>query len=212
MRPPSWVRLCSVFKEPVPSSGGFPVSREFPLKSRTFWGRLEGDLQGSCSRLFSGFARWKDRARAPPGEVEDTESARGCQADISREVRKRSEVFIRTVRVRRLPARSRAVSVRSERAHDLRTERPGTAKGPLIPLRDKGFHRRTFPPLCSGPEGKGEGDGVAIPLKWDFHSNRRSGGTLSRPGRPPARDQAGKVRRRPDTAQPPARRRPIVAG
>lgn len=28
----------------------------------------------------SGFARWKDRARAPPGEVEDTERTERCQA------------------------------------------------------------------------------------------------------------------------------------
>ncbi len=35
-------------------------------------------------RLFSGFAFWKERARASPGEVEDTERAAGCQA-LSRE-------------------------------------------------------------------------------------------------------------------------------
>ena len=51
MRPPLRVRLCSVFKEPVPSSGGFPVSREFRFLSSLFLsGRLEGDLQGRVSR------------------------------------------------------------------------------------------------------------------------------------------------------------------
>jgi hypothetical protein len=139
LRPPSRVRLCSVFKEPVPSSGGFPVSREPLSMSSAFFPRRLGRRLGKACLfvlevLFAG--------KIGPGHRrgrEDTEPGRGCQG-----------VFFDGTK-KSAPGPSSRPSRRGGEGQVRATRRPAGAgpgareasdsdpKKPPIPLRDKGF-------------------------------------------------------------------------
>lgn len=206
MRPPSRVRLCSVFKEPVPSSGGFPVSRRRPSKSRAFFrGRPEA---GSCQKALSDFLGFCSLERSGPGIAgggEDTEVAAGCQA----------QTFC--ARKKRAPEVGRPRSPRGgRRVRANRRRGPWTRSGAR---REFAFVRRTepnplrvnrFPPphlsVCLLEGRLSSSIGRRNPTKVGFRLDecaRRHSSAV--PG-------AGKRRRRPSIVQPPARSAASVAG
>lgn len=206
MRPPSRVRLCSVFKEPVPSSGGFPVSRRRPLKSRAFFGaaRRRAPVR-KRSRFFSGFARWKDRARASPGEGKIRKLPRDVKRKPSAE-RKKSR---RNSGLPVLPWRGRRVRATRRQGRESAPAREVSmsprGRRNLTHFRSIGSHRRTFPSVC-------------LRRRLDLSFRRRNptkvGFRLEKRGRrhPSARAPAGNVSRRPSTVHPPARSAARVAG
>ena len=206
MRPPSRVRLCSVFKEPVPSSGGFPVSRRRPLKSRAFFrGRPEA---GSCQKALSDFLGFCSLERSGPG-IAGGGKIRKLPRDVKRKPSAERKKSRRNSGLPVLLWRGRRVRATRRQGRESAPAR-GVSMSPrgrrnLTHFRSIGSHRRTFPSVC-------------LRRRLDLSFRRRNptkvGFRLEKRGRrhPSARAPAGNVSRRPSTVHPPARSAARVAG
>ena len=206
MRPPSRVRLCSVFKEPVPSSGGFPVSRRRPLKSRAFsWGRPEA---GSCQKTLSVFLGICSLERSGPGIAgggEDTEVTPACQAQTFCGTKKIAPEIVRS-----LPhGGSRRVRATRRQGPKARSG----AKRERVPLRRTEPNPprvNRFPPphlsVCLLAGRLSLSIGRRNPTKVGFRLGERAR------HHPSARSGSGNRRRRPSTVHPPARSAANVVG
>ena len=213
MRPPSRVRLCSVFKEPVPSSGGFPVSREFPFLSRAFsfgpprgWPRRRSALD--CLRdLLAG--------KIGPGHRRGRWKIRKARRDVKR-------IFqVNRRKMRRGPPSGfpceGGVPCEGDLATRPRRSRSkgnDTRRSENDPLSLSGTRGSTaaHSVLFSARKGKGGPEGAAIPPKWDFLEKAGLRRRTERDSGEGAERQRGNVRRRPTTVHPPARSRASVDG
>ncbi len=174
MRPPLRVRLCSVFKEPVPSSGGFPVSREFRFLSSLFLsGRLEGDLQGRVSRCLRDLLAGK----IWPGHRRGRWKIRKAREDVKRifhvnRRKMRPDQPPAFAARRRVPARC-DLATRPGMVRTLDDHSPGSKNSPLSLTGTRGSTAAHFRPvLCSG--GYGRAGGGRNPTKVGFPGEGRA--------------------------------------
>lgn len=186
LRRPSRVRLCSVFKEPVPSSGGFPVSRSEARKSSLFFGALGGrPRKGRISICSRGLLAGK----IGPGHRRGS-GRYGRRSRMSSAFLRGREEFLRPS-----PPRVRAGAERRF------TPAPG--------VRPSALQMKEFWPIHAPARDWKRGEGLGRP---DVTERRRPAAraapSQTRGDRSP---QAGKRSRRPSTLQPPARSRERVA-
>lgn len=206
MRPPSRVRLCSVFKEPAPSSGGFPVSRRRPLKSRAFFSGPPGG--GLLSESALGFSRVLLAGKIGPGHRRGRGRYGSCPG--------MSSVKLLRSQKRRAGDRTAPSPGGRRRVRATRRQGPKTRSGAR---RERFPVRRTdpnpprvnrFPPphlsVCLLAGRLSLSIGRRNPTKVGFRLEERARRHSS------AGSPAGNRSRRPSTVHPPARSAARVAG
>lgn len=168
MRPPSRVRLCSVFKEPVPSSGGFPVSRDpFPMSSAFFFvASGEAARKGACLVLV-GFCSLE---RSGPGTAGGGK-IRKPAGDVKRFSSRNAKFFSGGGEDQAAFTQGMGPDEGDpkRRGRRLGIELPPLRQGRKAPYPSKGqgVTAAALPGPSGCPEGRRFHPAPAIPRKWD---------------------------------------------